>query len=104
MPQRLARSYLFVPGNRPDRFDKAVRSAADAVIVDLEDAVPPADKSAARAALAGWLTPSSRVLVRVNSADTAWFADDIALCSHPGVAGVVVPKSNVAGVRSRNEA
>jgi len=96
MPQRLARSYLFVPGNRPDRFDKAVRSAADAVIVDLEDAVPPADKSAARAALAGWLTPSSRVLVRVNSADTAWFADDIALCSHPGVAGVVVPKAESA--------
>jgi len=89
----LARSYLFVPGNRPDRFDKAVASAADAIIVDLEDAVPPADKPSARAALADWLTPSSRVLVRVNGADTEWFADDVALCAHPGVAGVVVPKA-----------
>jgi len=89
----LARSCLFVPGNRPERFDKAVASAADAVIVDLEDAVPPADKAAARAALAGWLTPESRVLVRVNAADTAWFEDDVALCAHPGVAGVVLPKA-----------
>ncbi len=102
---RLARSYLFVPGNRPDRFDKAAASAADAIIVDLEDAVPPADKAAARAALAAWLTPSSHVVVRVNGADTEWFADDVALCAHPGVAGVVVPKAesedHLAHVASR---
>jgi citrate lyase subunit beta/citryl-CoA lyase len=75
----LARSYLFVPGNRPERFDKACDTKADAVIVDLEDAVPPADKPAARDALAAWLTPQRRVLVRINAFDSAWFADDLAL-------------------------
>ena len=51
------RSYLFVPGNRPDRYAKAIAAGADAVIVDLEDAVPPQDKASARAALAAWLSP-----------------------------------------------
>jgi citrate lyase subunit beta/citryl-CoA lyase len=89
----LARSYLFVPGNRPERFDKACAAGADAVIVDLEDAVPPAEKAAARAALAAWLSPQQPVLVRINGFDSAWFEDDLALCSTPGVAGVVLPKA-----------
>ena len=50
-----ARSFLFVPGNRPERFDKALASPADMVIVDLEDAVPAADKATARLALAAAL-------------------------------------------------
>ena len=69
-----ARSFLFVPGNRPERFAKALAAGADAVIVDLEDAVAPADKAAAREALAAWLSPAQPVLVRINSADSAWFA------------------------------
>lgn len=88
-----ARSYLFVPGNRPERFDKACAAGADAVIVDLEDAVPASDKRAARDALSAWVTPEHPVLVRINSADSAWFRDDLALCSLPGVAGVVLPKA-----------
>ena len=47
-----ARSWLFVPGNRPDRFQKALDTDADKVIVDLEDSVPPTERVAARAALA----------------------------------------------------
>lgn len=89
----LARSYLFVPGNRPERFDKACAAGADAVIVDLEDAVPSADKAAAREALAAWLSPRQQVLVRINSADSDWFEDDLALCARPGVAGIVLPKA-----------
>jgi citrate lyase subunit beta / citryl-CoA lyase len=88
-----ARSYLFVPGNRPERFDKACAAGADAVIVDLEDAVPPADKQAARDALAAWLTPQRSVLVRINGADSAWFEDDLVFCAMPGVAGIVLPKA-----------
>jgi len=88
-----ARSYLFVPGNRPERFDKACAAGADAVIVDLEDAVPPADKTAARAAVAAWLTPQRPVLVRINAAGSEWFEDDLALCARPGVAGIVLPKA-----------
>ena len=89
----LQRSLLFGPGHRADRFDKALAAGASAVIIDLEDAVAPADKDAARAALAGWLRPEHAVIVRINSADTPWFAADLALCGAPGVAGVMCPKA-----------
>jgi citrate lyase subunit beta/citryl-CoA lyase len=88
-----ARSFLFVPGNRPERFAKACAAGADAVIVDLEDAVPPSDKLAARDALSAWLSPANPVLVRINSADSEWFRDDLTLCGLPGVAGIVLPKA-----------
>jgi citrate lyase subunit beta/citryl-CoA lyase len=87
------RSYLFVPGNRPDRFAKACASGADAVIVDLEDAVPPADKASARAAVAAWLSPERPVVLRINASETEWFADDCALARLPGVAAVMLPKA-----------
>jgi citrate lyase subunit beta/citryl-CoA lyase len=89
----LQRALLFVPGHRSDRFDKALAAGASAVIIDLEDAVAPADKDTARATLAGWLRPEHAVIVRINSADTPWFAADLALCGAPGVAGVMLPKS-----------
>ncbi len=82
------RSYLFVPGNRPDRFAKAYASKADAVIIDLEDAVPPAEREAARAHVANWLSPDHPVLIRITGA-----REDYALCERPGVAGVVLPKA-----------
>jgi citrate lyase subunit beta/citryl-CoA lyase len=91
------RSYLYVPGNRPDRFDKACASGADAVIVDLEDAVPAADKAAARSALGAWLAPARPVLVRINAADSEWFEEDLAVCDAPGVAGIVLPKAEGIG-------
>ena len=87
------RSYLFVPANRPDRFDKALASHADAVIIDLEDAVPPDDKSTARNALAAWLSPTHPVIIRVNGADTPWFREDLTLARLPGVVGVMLPKA-----------
>jgi citrate lyase subunit beta/citryl-CoA lyase len=89
-----ARSYLFVPGNRPDRFDKACASGADAVIVDLEDAVPPAEKSRARAALEGWVNPAKPVVVRINGVDTEWFRDDLTCCRMPGVQAIMLPKTD----------
>jgi len=89
----LPRTYLFVPANRPDRYRKALDSGADAVIVDLEDAVGPAEKDSARAALAAWLSPEYPVLVRVNAADTPWFEADRLLAARPGVAGVLLPKA-----------
>lgn len=63
------------------------------VIIDLEDAVPPAEKQAARAAAAAWLTHQQPVLIRINSADTEWFRDDLQLCRLPGVVGIVLPKA-----------
>ncbi len=87
------RSYLFVPGDRPERFDKALASGADAVIVDLEDAVAPDRKDAARSAVAAWLDAARPVVLRVNAVDTPWFRDDLALCRHAGVAAVMLPKA-----------
>ncbi len=93
MQTTIARSYLFVPANRPERFAKACAAGADVVIVDLEDAVPPSEKLAARSALAAWLSPAQPVLVRINSADSAWFLDDLALCTLAGGSGIVLPKA-----------
>jgi len=92
-----ARTWLFVPGDRPERFDKALDAGADAVIVDLEDAVAPAAKDAARGHLLAWLSAARPVYVRINAADSAWFDADLALCRHPGVAGIVLPKAGQAG-------
>lgn len=97
MTSPIARSYLFVPANRPERIVKAQAAGADAVIVDLEDAVAPADKDAARAALAAHLDPAAPVLVRVNGPETAWFERDLDLCGAGGVAGVLIPKAEDVG-------
>jgi citrate lyase subunit beta/citryl-CoA lyase len=97
MVDAMSRAWLFVPADRPERFDKALGTGADRVIVDLEDAVAPADKACARAALADWLaTTNARVAVRLNAADTAWFADDLVLADQPAVAAVVLPKAEDA--------
>ena len=87
------RSFLFVPGNRPERFDKACAAGADVTLVDLEDAVAPAEKAAARDALRAWLDPSKNAYLRINGADTDWFQEDLALLSLPGVRGVMLPKA-----------
>lgn len=88
------RSYLFVPGDRPERFDKALASGAHAVILDLEDAVTPDRKPQARAAMREWLAQTAaQVWVRVNPADTPWHADDCALLELPAVRGVMMPKA-----------
>lgn len=89
------RSYLFVPADRPERLPKALAAGADAVIVDLEDAVAPEAKHRARDALADWLASpaAAPVLVRLNAVQTAWFDDDLHACLHPLVRGLVVPKA-----------
>lgn len=102
---------LYVPGDRPDRVRKALASAADIVIVDLEDAVAPTAKARAREVL-GSLSPEDcrRVQVRINPVGTSWHLDDLGavadLVNRVGVddgqaplAGLRVPKSrNVEGV------
>ena len=98
----LARSFLFVPGNRPERFAKALASGADAVIIDLEDAVPLDAKDAARdALLAVWpslaAAERARLLVRVNPAGTPWHAADLAaVASLTGLGAVMLPKAENA--------
>ncbi|MEO8009080.1 MAG: aldolase/citrate lyase family protein, partial [Betaproteobacteria bacterium] len=91
--QMIARSYLFVPGDRPDRFDKACAAGADWVIVDLEDAVPPEKKNEARTAIGNWLSSQRRVVLRINADTTEWFRDDLGLARGAGVAGIILPKA-----------
>ena len=95
----LARSFLFVPGHRPERFGKALASGADAVILDLEDAVPLNGKDEARAAIAtAWATLSSaeraRLLVRINPVGTPWHMQDLSLLQQlVGLGSVMLPKA-----------
>jgi citrate lyase beta subunit len=93
-----ARTFLFVPANRPERVAKALDSGTDVVVVDLEDAVAPVDKPAARLALLAWLDahPEERVSVRINAADTQWHEQDLAACRHTGIAAVMLPKADSA--------
>lgn len=88
-----ARTWLFVPGNRPDRFAKALAAGADIVIVDLEDAVPPADKDMARAAVATLLDQGAPVVVRINAFGSPWHDADLALAGHPALAAIMLPKA-----------
>lgn len=100
-PSRLAqaRSFLFVPGHRPERFAKALASGADAVIIDLEDAVPLDAKDTARAALLdAWkdfdAAERARLLVRVNPAGTPWHEADLAaVASLTGLGALMLPKA-----------
>ena len=88
------RSVLFVPGDRPELAPKALRCGPDVVVLDLEDAVPPAGKVAAREAVrasVAALVGQVRVGVRVNPPGTEWYADDV-MGLPEGVDAVVVPK------------
>ncbi|MGN5373837.1 HpcH/HpaI aldolase/citrate lyase family protein [Sphingomonas hankookensis] len=91
---------LFVPADRPERFVKAAGSGADAVILDLEDAVSPDRKEAARSALDAGFTDLP-VIVRVNAAGTPWFEDDLAAVARLPIAAVMLPKADHAAPLAR---
>ncbi|HUY50278.1 MAG TPA: CoA ester lyase [Streptosporangiaceae bacterium] len=89
-----ARSWLYVPGDRSDFLESATTRGADALIVDLEDSVLPADKEAARATVAAWLPdrppPAAELWLRLNAGSAE---ADLQLLT-AGVAGTVVPKAD----------
>src|SRR5690242_18572150 len=99
--QRLTRSELVVPGATPALFEKGIRSAADVIILDLEDAVAPDDKVSARASVADALNHldwgDKTVAVRVNGLDTHYmYRDVIDLVEHcPRLDLIVIPKVGV---------
>lgn len=98
-----ARSFLFVPGTRPERFAKAASSGADVVVIDLEDAVAPSDKDAARNNARDWLCAGNQAMVRINGADTIWHAADLELVSETNAA-TMIPKAENSDKLSRIEA
>lgn len=95
------RSYLFVPGDRPERFDKAVAAGADVTVLDLEDAVKPDQKEVARAAIRGWLSAGGRAALRVNGIGTEWHDEDAKLLALPGVTLAMLPKAEDAAALAR---
>ena len=94
------RSLLFVPGDSARKFAKAVGTGADALILDLEDAVAPSQKVAARAMVAALLDDRSprdwQFFVRVNPFDTGMTLDDMAAVVKPGLDGLLIPKADGA--------
>lgn len=96
-----ARSFLFVPGDRPERFDKAVAAGADAIIIDLEDAVGAQYKAQARQSALAWLRAGGSACVRVNATDSAEHEDDLAtLAGLDTLTAVVLPKASDAAAAS----
>jgi len=85
---------LFVPGDRPERFAKAAASGADAVIVDLEDAVAPGRKELARAMARSDFT-SLPVILRINGVSTPWCRQDLATAAELSFAAIMVPKAEL---------
>jgi citrate lyase subunit beta/citryl-CoA lyase len=88
-----ARSLLFVPASRWDRFAKADAAGADVVVLDLEDAVGADQKGEARENARRWLT-GRRAIVRINAVGSAEYDSDLrALAGQPGLMGVMLPKA-----------
>ncbi|MBS1170279.1 MAG: CoA ester lyase [Burkholderiaceae bacterium] len=92
-------TYLFVPGNRPERFAKAQAVGAGAIILDLEDAVAPESKAAARSEIARWCSSqndAANIVLRINDRQSPWFADDLALLRDSRIRLVMLPKTESA--------
>jgi citrate lyase subunit beta / citryl-CoA lyase len=86
----LARSWLLVNGAHGDRFEAAARSRADIVVLDIEDAVAPKDKAAARDNVVRWLGDDNTDWVRINGFGTPWWPDDLAALAGSRVGGVML--------------
>jgi citrate lyase subunit beta/citryl-CoA lyase len=89
------RTLLFVPGDRAERFAKAAASGADLVVIDLEDAVAPADKERARRNAVDWLDAGHRCAVRINAFDDADNEADLRALERRDCA-VMLPKADDA--------
>jgi citrate lyase subunit beta/citryl-CoA lyase len=93
----ISRSWLLVPGTRPELFDAAMASRADQIILDIEDAVDPALKPKALADVAAWLSSGGQGWVRINDHSTSFWSDDLDhLRGVPGLLGVMLAKTEDA--------
>ena len=99
-----ARSFLFAPGSEERKLVRALESGADAVVADLEDAVAPAEKAAARdltTRLVAEIETNAARLVRVNGVGTEWHDADVAAVEASAADGIVLPKATAAARRRR---
>lgn len=97
---RPTRSALYIPGSKPRALDKARGLACDAILFDLEDAVSPEEKAAARGTLAEELAKGGygprQTIVRINALETEWGADDAVAAADMACDAVLLPKVNGA--------
>lgn len=95
----LIRTALFVPGNRPDRVEKAFKTEADAIIIDLEDAVPLSEKKATRSKVREKVTQFAdrMIIVRINPLGSPFIQGDLEEAVVKGVKGIMLPKVERAG-------
>lgn len=97
IPAEIARSWLLVPATRPEIFDESAASRADAVVLDIEDAVDPKKKDDARNDVIDWLRNGGKAWVRINDVHSKFWADDVAnLRNVPGLLGVMLAKTENA--------
>src|SRR3546814_12107395 len=93
------RSLLFVPGDRPERMEKALRTGADALILDLEDSVTAEKKPEAREAVRAFLKSAGRkvaLFVRINPLDSGLADDDLDAVANARPDGIMLPKAEGA--------
>ncbi|KIL45138.1 HpcH/HpaI aldolase/citrate lyase family protein [Jeotgalibacillus soli] len=97
----MIKSYLFVPGNRPDRIQKAINGEAEAIIIDLEDAIPSSEKERIREVVRNVLTTctnplSKKIFVRINDVTTDYYDEDVLMVASFPQVGVMLAKSESA--------
>ena len=102
----MSRSYLFIPGNTPSMIQNLDVFDSDVIIIDFEDSVTSYDKDAARTLIKNFLSKYSydevSIYVRINSYDSDYFYDDINALSDINIAGYVLPKASVEGIKMLN--
>lgn len=95
----MIKSYLFVPGNRPDRINKALASPANAVIIDLEDSIAVSEKDQVREVVKAFLlaydfTNSKKLCVRINDVSTPYYEEDVRMVAEYPDICIMLPKTN----------
>ncbi|AHH17637.1 citrate lyase beta subunit [Nocardia nova SH22a] len=103
MSATTAATLLFVPGDRPERFAKAQAAGADLIVLDLEDAVAPGRKDEAREHIGEWLAAGNSGVVRINAAETDWYAADLAMLARHGAVAMVPKAEDPAALRDAAE-
>ena len=103
----MSRSYLFIPGNTPSMIQNLDVFDSDVIIIDFEDSVTTFDKDSARILIKNFLEKYSydevEIYVRINSADSSYFKDDVSVLSNLDIKGYVLPKASVEGIRALNK-
>ena len=103
----MSRSYLFIPGNTPSMIQNLDIFESDVIIIDFEDSVTTYEKDSARTLIKNFLSKYSfdelEVYVRINSADSPYFTDDVNSLYNLNISGYVLPKASVEGIRELNK-